>query len=209
MRKNRIKGYWKLLMSLLVIASMPFAVGTAQARPENTVTSIAVLSTSAGKVTSNCLITETDAPRTVLLGEVDLENLSPVEIPFWLLSTGKDAKLKLNWYISEQVPEEYFKVSLKAKGGSEEEAKALVPDTEIELLKDIRQDLTLCLEPTESARGNVHDEMLVNVYVTAGDIMKGTFQVVLPEVKAEEPTEPEEPQEPEEPTEPQENKNTR
>lgn len=207
MIKNRIKTYWMLLMSLLLIAAVSLSIGTAQARPENTVTSMAVLSTSGKTVTSNCLITEEDKPRTVLLGEVDLVTLNPVEVPFWLLSAGADTKLTLGWTLSDQVPEEYFRISLKVKDESEEGIKMLASGTEVELLKDTRQEFILCLEPTNEANQEAHDKIAAEVYVTAGETLKGTFQVVLPEVKeeeSEEPADPENPAEPGEPTDPEE-----
>ncbi len=194
MRQNRINLYWLLLLIVIFTAATVPSVGTTQARYINTATAVAVIETPIKNITSNCQVTDDDAPRTVLLGEIDTEKT--MEVPFWLRSPGADASVRLDWGVSDEYAE-YLNVAVMVDS---EEPEAV---EKIELLKDEQLDLKLCLTPTEAVSDTSHDTMTVNVYVTvyaAGDdtedvsmgdaeeaaeeaIMQGTFQVILPVVE--------------------------
>ena len=175
MKINRIKLYWLLLLTVLFTGIVVLSVGITQARYSNTVTAVAVLKPPAKDITSNCLITADDAPRTVLLGQIDMEKA--ITVPFWLMSPGADETVRLNWGVSDPVHAEYLNIAVLAG------AEVLEPGEEIHLLEDIRLELKLYLVPTESARATYHEETKINVHVTLGDTMWGTFQVILPAVK--------------------------
>jgi len=175
MLKKRIKVCWSLLLAVLLAANMLLSIGVTQARYENTGTAVAIVKSPGAEVGSNCLVTDQDAPRTVLLGQMDLYGSTCV--PFWLLASEADATEKLNWGVSDPQYTDYLNISVFA--GFEE----LEANSELELLEDIRMDLLLCLKPTEKAITTVHERMTIYVHVTWGDEMWGTFQVVLPEVR--------------------------
>ena len=172
MAKKRISACWLLLLALLVAAGILLSTGETQARYQDSDTAVAIMNVSGQGVTSNCLVTEQDAPRTVLLGELDLNG--SVEVPFWLLSPGTDATETLSWGVADELYAQYLNISVFA--GYE----ALEPHTQLELLEDIKLDLTLCVEPTDSAREMTHYEMKIPVHVTLGEELWGTFQVILP-----------------------------
>lgn len=177
MAKYRKVACWLLLIVLLVASSLVMSVGVTQARYQNTSTVAAVLTPSGAGVSSNCLVTKQDAPRTVLLGQVDLNG--SLNVPFWMLSSEADAKEKLNWGVSNAEYAQYLNISVFV--GYE----ALKANSELELLEDVQMDLMLCLEPTDFARNYPHEALKIPVHVTWGDEMWGTFQVILPEVKDE------------------------
>ena len=189
MAKNRIKSYWLLLLVLLFTAGIVSSVGVAQARYINTVTTPAVVKSPVIGITSNCLVKATDAPRTVLLGQLEPEQ--PILVPFWMLSSNIDAKAEVNWGVTNADYAKYLSINVFA---GHEQLKA---EQELELLEDIRLDMFLRVEMTEAAYTKPHEALKINVHVTYGDEMWGTFQVMLPEVEAPE-TEPpvEEPMEP-------------
>lgn len=173
--KNRIKLYWLLLLSVLLVGSVTVSVGITQARYGNTVTSPVVLKASAMDISSNCLVSAGDAARTVLLGEIDLDK--SMTVPFWVLSAGADREVKLNWGISDQEHIHYFNIDLLV--GEE----TLTAGETIVLPEDVRLELMLRLVPTVLARTTVHGEAKINVHVTLDDTMWGTFQVILPAVQ--------------------------
>jgi len=175
MAKKRIYACWALLFVLLFLSGIIQAVGVAQARYQNTATASATIRSSEIAISSNCLVTERDVPRRVLLGQLDLDG--SVSLPFWILSTGADATGKLNWGVENPDHAEYIDISVFA--GFE----TLEPNAELNLLEDIQMDLLLCLEPTEKAQKTAHDRLQIKIHVTWGDAMWGTFLVELPEVK--------------------------
>ena len=181
MAEKRIKTYWLLLLVLLFTAGIISSVGVAQARYVNTVTTPAVVKSPVTGITSNCLVTATDAPRTVLLGQLEPEQ--PVLVPFWMLSSNADAKAEVNWGVTNADDAKYLSINVFA---GHEQLKA---EQELVLLEDIRLDMFLRLEMTEAAYTKPHEALKINVHVTYGDEMWGTFQVILPAVEAPE-TEP-------------------
>ena len=188
MAKKRIYACWLLLLILLFMTGVMVATGEAHARYTNTATAVAVMETPEIGVTSNCLVTAKDAPLTVLLGELGYFDV--IRIPFWMLSSGQDVLEVLSWGVQNPDHEQYLSISILA--GHE----ILKSEKDLELLEDIKMELILRIAPTEYARTNPHEAMKINVHVTWGKEMWGTFQVILPpvldpeELAAEESIEP-------------------
>lgn len=182
MAKNRIKVYWLLLITLLYTAGIVLSVGEAQARYDNTIEEDTVIVFPYTGITSNCLVTEDQTPVRVILGEMSLYR--PTQATFWLYSAGADAVGAVAWGCADEAHAEYVNLSLRS--GTD----VLEPYAEVDLLKDVKMDLTLVITPTEKARITEHPEMNIDVLVTWGEEMWGQFQVTLPEVVAEEETEP-------------------
>lgn len=176
--KNRISLYWLLLLSVLLVGGVVVSTGIAQARYSDTITSVAVLKASAMDISSNCLVSADDAARTVLLGEIDLDK--SMMVPFWLLSSGENRNVKLNWGVTDPEHTNYLSIGLMI--GNE----MLTAGEAMELPEDIRLDLQLYMASTEIARTTEHGKTKINVYVTLDDTMWGTFQVILPAVGATE-----------------------
>lgn len=176
--KNRISLYWLLLLSVLLVGGVAVSTGIAQARYSDTIASVAVLKASAMDISSNCLVSADDAARTVLLGEIELDK--SMMVPFWLLSSGENRNVKLNWGVTDPEHTNYLSVGLMI--GNE----MLTAGEVKELPEDIRLDLQLYMAPTEIARTTAHGKTKINVYVTLDDTMWGTFQVILPAVGANE-----------------------
>ncbi len=184
MKKNRVKIYWMLLLVLMYTASLVLSVGETQARYENTITKSMVLNseTEVG-ITSNCLVSEKDSPVTVLLGELPIQRATTVS--FWLHSAGANASGNLRWQVADGEDSkgtshaEYLDVTMHS--GYDE----IDPNTEIDLLEDVKLDLSMVLRPTDIARNTEHEKMNITVLVSWGEEMWGTFQVVLPEVELE------------------------
>lgn len=174
---NRIKVYWLLLLVLIFTASVLMSIGESQARYENTVLARTVVESGGTGVTSNCLVTENDAPLTILVGQIPLYNTTKVS--FWLRSADAAASGKLAWSVSDEDHADYLNISMLS--GNE----TIEPNAEIELLKDVYMDITMTLTPTETARSTVHEAMKINILVTWGEEMWGTFQVILPAVQGE------------------------
>ena len=72
MAKYKITACWLLLAVLLLVTGVVFSVGETQARYQDRDTAVAVAKSPDLGVSSNCLVTKQDAPRTVLLGDMDL-----------------------------------------------------------------------------------------------------------------------------------------
>ena len=174
MAKYKIKACWLLLAVLLIVFGAVFSVGVTQARYHDRNTAKAVVQSPDIGVTSNCLVTEQDAPRTVLLGEMDLDG--SMTVPFWLLSSNEDAVQRLNWGIADSNYKDYLNISVFM--GYER----LFANSDVKLIEDVKLDLLLCIEPTQLAIETPHEKLKILVHVTWGDQMWGTFQVMLPEV---------------------------
>ena len=178
MAKNRIKVCWLLLLVLMYTASVLMSVGESYARYDNTVTGSVLVESRESGITSNCLVTEKDAPLTVLVGELSL--YKPSTVSFWLKSSGASAVGNLAWSVSDPDHLKYLDITMKSG------LDVIDPNMEIELLQDVYMDISMTLTPTEIARNTEHEMLKINVLVTWGSEMWGTFQVVLPEVKGEE-----------------------
>lgn len=178
MARNRIKLYWLLLLVLMYTATLVLSVGETQARYETTVVHNTLVESQTAGITSNCLVSKNEAPLTVLVGELSMYRSTAV--PFWLKSTGADAVGKLAWSVSNPDHVQYLKITM-ASG-----VDPIDSNMEIDLLKDAKMEITMNILPTEMARNTEHPAMKINVLVTWGEEMWGTFQVILPEVKNEE-----------------------
>lgn len=174
MSKNRIKLYWLLLVCLMLITITVSGVGVSQARYNDTITAAAVIKTPEKNITSNCFVARKDAERTVLVGEMPMNQW--IMVPFWLLSAKEDATITLDWGVADEIHKEYLQVAVLS---GTETVKA---NEEIQLFKDLKQEFILYLAPTELARSTTHSEMKITVHVTVDEAMWGTFQVILPAV---------------------------
>lgn len=183
MAKNRIKVCWLLLLVLMYTASFLMSIGESQARYLNTVTGSVLVETKAPGITSNCLVTEDQPPLTVLVGELSL--YKPTTVSFWLHSSGADATGNLAWSVADKDHAQYLQVTMKSG------PDVIEPNMEVGLLRDVYMDISMILTPTEIARNTVHDQLKIQVLVTWGEEMWGTFQVILPEVAGEENEDPE------------------
>lgn len=175
MSKNRIKLYWLLLMSLMFTTIIVSGVGVSRARYNDTITAPAVMSAPVKNITSNCLAARKDADRTVLLGEMPMEQW--IAVPFWLLSSEEDATITLDWGVTDEIHKEYLQVAVLS--GSD----MVKANKEIELFQDLKQEFILYLAPTELARSMPRSAMDILVHVTMDEEMWGTFKVTLPEVE--------------------------
>lgn len=181
MAKNRIKLCWLLLLTLLFTANLLLSIGETQARYENSVTAGTLMKSSQYGLTSDCMVKRGDPSLTVLVGELSMEKST--EVSFWLKSHGADAAGKLAWSVSDPELAQYLRLGVKVGPLS------VNPEEEIELMKDVPMAFTLVLTPTDIAQSTAHGMLKINVVVTWGDEMWGTFQVILPEVKEEQPPE--------------------
>ena len=175
MNNNRIKVYWILLLVLMYTASISLSVGQTHARYENTVVADTVVEAAPVGMQSNCMVKKGDPALTVLVGELPLRQ--PTTVSFWMKSCGENRKGKFSWGVSNSKYAEYLNLSMKI--GPE----TIGMNDEIELMEDIPMDFTLVINPSSIARDTEHAQMKINVVVTWGSEMWGTFQVILPEVK--------------------------
>lgn len=177
MASNRIKVYWLLLLVLLYTTTLILSVGETQARYETTVVQNTVVQSQPKGITSNCLVSKNEVPLTVLVGELSMYRSTAVS--FWLKSTGENATGKLAWSVVDPDHAQYLKITMASGMDS------IDSNMEVDLLKDAKMEITMTILPTEMARNTEHAAMKINVLVTWGEEMWGTFQVVLPEVKKE------------------------
>lgn len=212
-KKNRINACWLLLLTLLYTAAAVLSVGQSEARYNNTVISRTMVNAQNSGVTSNCLVSNRDPAVTVLAGELNL--YSSTNVSFWLHSSASNATGTLRWGVVNSNGEMDKELSQYVRVTMQSGADIVRQQTELELLEDVPMELTMIITPTETARNTAHKAMKINVAVTWGDSLWGTFQVILPEVESKEDpeaaTQPEEtvpeesqPQETQPVTEPEE-----
>lgn len=194
MAGNKIKVYWIFLLALLYTGVLVMSVGQTQARYESTAVSTTILETDAIGIYSNCMVRAGEPAVTVLLG--DLEKNETITVPIKIRCTGEGYSGKLLCGVSDpynQKYEKYLDLFISPTGQEEEwkedEEKILTlgMDGQTESI-----DLTLTIKPTSDATDVIHEMLKINVVVTWGEEMWGTFQVILPEVvevpKVQEPT---------------------
>lgn len=174
MAKNRIKVCWLLLLVLMYTASAVLAVGETQARYETTVVQNTLVQSGEKGITSNCLVTKNEAPVTVLVGE--LSYYTSKSVSFWLKSSGAEATGKLAWSVEKADHLSYLNISMSSGSDS------IGSGDDVGLLKDAKMEITMNIMPTPLARSEEHGPMKINILVTWGDEMWGTFQVILPAV---------------------------
>ena len=169
MKHNKTKPYWLLLPALLLAGSIALTPGQAYARYSTAVTSVAVIDTPTKDIRSNCLVAEGEAPRTVLLGQ--LQANETLSVPFWLLSSAGDEAVKVAWSTTDDQS-----LSVSVAQGNER----LNPGEELILPEDTTIDLALQLSLTEQAMTNPPENRQVDVTVTVAETLRGTFRVTLP-----------------------------
>lgn len=179
MAKNRTKVYWIFLLFLVYMGSIVLGIGQTQARYNSTAASTTFVETKSVELVSDCMVREGDPAVTVLLGELH----DVLTVSFWLKSVGADATGEFAWGVSDPEGAGYadlLNISLTPYEGADPFSG------EVLLTKDMKMDLLLTIRPDERARNAAHGELKINVIVTWGEEMWGTFQVILPEVVSEE-----------------------
>lgn len=174
MAKNRIKLCWLLLLMLMYTTSILLSVAPAQARYNNTVTGHSLVEARPYGMSSDCMVSKGEPALTVLVGELPLVDNRSTEVSFWLKSSGADAAGKLAWSVQNPEHRQYLKIDMYA--GPE----TIDPEMEIGLLKDVPMEFSMSLTPTPIACNVAHEQLKINVLVTWGQEMWGTFQVILP-----------------------------
>lgn len=171
-------AYWLLLLALVLVVSGVLSVGETQARYVEDIKILNTVAVPVGNVvTSDCLVSAAEAPLTILLGQMQAEDVFyPVS---FMLASGSDVMGNLTWTVDQGA---YLNVSMTA-------GEAALPQSgSVELKKDTPVMVTMTLTPTEKALTTAHDEMDVNVTVTWSDALKGelegTFRITLPAVTA-------------------------
>lgn len=179
MATRKMKIYWIFLLLLMYTGSLVLGVGEAQARYESTAISTTVLEAQHKGIISDCMVREGDPAVTVLLGELDKNDI--IKTSFWLKSVGADAEGEISWGLAPEDHEDYadfLKISMRAYDEFD-----LEPNENIQLLSDEKMELTLTIQPTSDAISIKHDRLTLNVFVTWNEEMWGTFQVILPAVE--------------------------
>ena len=185
MSDKRIRSYWLILLALLMAANMVLSVQQTQAHYVNTTIWNTVFEADGNAFASNCLSGVSDAPVTVLLGEMNGKKRT---VSFTLASS-KDTTGNLTWSVDKS---DYVKVGMDIDGMTVSDGAA------VELTAGNTAIVNMTLSLTEMAMTTVHEEMDVYVTVTWGEHLGGTFWLTLPEMSEEElPTEPTEATEPE------------
>jgi len=182
MVNNRIKAFWLLLLMLMYTANLVMSIGQSYAYYENTVTASTLVEAGSVGMTSDCMVKKEEPAITVLAGELPLEEATEesLTVSFWLKSCGSDTTGKLAWSVSDPEHTKYLQITMKSG------VYPIDPEMQVDLLKDVPLDISMTLTPTALARTTVHEMLKINVLITWGDEMWGTFQVILPEVKEKE-----------------------
>ena len=177
MAGNKIKVYWIFLLMLLYMGTLVMSVGQTQARYESTAVSTTMLETDAIGIFSDCMVRSGEPAVTVLLG--DLETNETITVPITIRCVGESYSGKLLCGVTEASYQEYLDLYVSPTGQEdqwgEDQDKILTlgGDGKTETI-----DLTLTIHHKPVA----HEMLKINVVVTWGDKMWGTFQVILPEV---------------------------
>lgn len=187
MTKNRKMLCWLLLLALFCCECIAMSVGRAYAHYDTTVVASTIVEPMPYGITSDCMVKAGDPSLTVLVGELDISkstaNDASKKVSFWLKSCGADAVGELLWSVEE--PEKYLQyvqITMQIDGVT------IDPGEKIDLLRDVPMSFDMTIAPTAIAMDTVHEEMKINVLVTWGSEMWGTFQVIIPE--KEQPAEP-------------------
>ena len=168
MENKRIKTYWLILLLVLMSVNLALSVEPTQAHYLNTAVWNTVVETEENVVTSKFLSKVSDAPLTVLVGEMPMEAY-PVEFN---LDCSRDVTGSITWSVDHP---EYAQVFMSIGD------MGLVPNSEIQLEMG-KHDVTMHLIPTNYARNTVHDALDINVSVNWADSLQGKFRVTLPAV---------------------------
>lgn len=195
MANKRIRSYWLVLLVMLMCVNMILSVEPSRAHYINTTVWNTVLEAEDNAVTSKQLAKVSDAPLTVLVGEIDMEG---EEVTFQL-DPIRNASGKLTWKADKA---DYLHIFMRIGD------TVVEPGSEIELTAGNPVTVTMLLVPTQMARVTAQEPKTLNITVKWEDVLQGTFRVILPvftEPVETEPveTEPVEPEPGEEPVEPE------
>jgi hypothetical protein len=166
----KLKTAYALLLILVLTALMIPTVGETQARYENTQVWNTVLTDLPDQVSSNLLSGDSRRPVTILLEEMEEENdVLYVDIT---LQSGVKTEGVLHWsnYYPYFISAEMYLNEQKLEDG------VILTVTEAPLT------LTLKLVPTEEAFAEPRAAQIVQVDVTWGNTLEGTFQTTLAEI---------------------------
>ena len=163
-QKKKI-AYWLLLITVLYLAGSVMSVGESQARYVNTATWYTVAEPTQNNPTSDCLEPVTQPPITVLLGQMDQESR---EISF-TLDSRTDTSGMLAWRVDSP---DYLDVRVQIGDTS------LSSGDTVSLTGETPVTVTMLLSLTEKAL-EPRDGMNVNIQVSFGETLTGTFRVEL------------------------------
>ena len=168
MGNKRIKTYWLILLLVLMSVNLVLSFEPTQAHYLNTAVWNTVVEAEENAVMSKFLSKVSDAPLTVLVGEIPMEKF----LLEFNLDCSRDVTGSLTWSVDHP---EYVDVFMSIGDMS------LVPNSEIQLEMG-EHDVTMHLIPTNYARNTVHDALDINVSVNWADSLQGKFRVTLPAV---------------------------
>ena len=163
-QKKKI-AYWLLLITVLYLAGSVMSVGESQARYVNTATWYTVAEPIRNNPTSDCLEPVTQPPITVLLGQMTQESR---EISF-TLDSRTDTSGMLAWGVDSP---DYLDVRVQIGDTS------LSSGDTVSLTGETPVTVTMLLSLTEKAL-EPRDGMNVNIQVSFGETLAGTFRVEL------------------------------
>ena len=197
MAEKKTIAYWSILLAVVVLAAGAIlSVNSTQARYVSSTMWNTIALPGEETVTSDCLRSASDAPMTVLLGEISPEGQKIAQrhqADFCMEST-KDVAGALTWSVDKP---EYLRAAMymgavELQQGSEVALKEKEPVTVI-----------MYLTATDAAGSQSHEAMTVKVNVSWGDSLQGAFAIDLAEVIMQEPVLPEENPDTQEPTNPE------
>ncbi len=196
MAEKKTIAYWSILLAVFLAAGAILSVNSTQARYVSSTMWNTIALPGEETVTSDCLRSASDAPMTVLLGEISPEEQKKAQrhkVDFCMEST-KDVAGALTWSVDKP---EYLRAAMymgavELQQGSEVALKEKEPVTVI-----------MYLTATDAAGSQSHEAMTVKVNVSWGDSLQGAFAIDLAEVIMQEPVLPEENPDTQEPTNPE------
>ncbi len=196
MAEKKTIAYWSILLAVVLAAGAILSVNSTQARYVSSTMWNTIALPGEETVTSDCLRSASDAPMTVLLGEISPEGQKKAQrhqADFCMEST-KDVAGALTWSVDKP---EYLRAAMymgavELQQGSEVALKEKEPVTVI-----------MYLTATDAAGSQSHEAMTVKVNVSWGDSLQGAFAIDLAEVIMQEPVLPEENPDTQEPTNPE------
>lgn len=166
-----------LLAVIIIFSCLGFSFGESYARYENSFLFKTVLvSEKTSAVGSDYLVMSTDAPLTVIAGEVSSGNRTKT-VSFTLESSGSSAKNTLNLEVEHG---SYMEVALSM------DSVNLEHGAEIEVPAEGSKTVTMTITAKDAAFSTPHEETNSDVTVTWGDLT-GTFRVIIPEVESQNP----------------------
>ena len=191
MADKRTIAYWSILLVVVLVAGLVICVAPTQSRYVHTAVWNTIVLPGEQTIKSDYLQNSSEVAMTVLLGDMPLESGASTQVKFQMESE-KGITGGLTWRVDNP---EYLQAAV-CVGTTQLQQGGIVALAEKEPVT-VTMDLTI----TELAIAMPHEEMRVNVEVSWGGVLKGTFAVDLPEVaghEGENPVELPEPAQPEE-----------